>query len=80
MYSQPADTGVGRHTGSQHLHLIEYLKSHDAPMHIGELASRTGIDIIGNPDLMEMLRKSERIVYDQPRQTVAYRVGWICMH
>ncbi|KAF9584727.1 hypothetical protein BGW38_005395 [Lunasporangiospora selenospora] len=72
VYSQPKDTGVGRHTNSLLFNAINYLKSVDEPQTIEDL-KRHGVDLDAAPELHQLLRENAKVNYDSINSTFVYK-------
>ncbi|KAF9432759.1 hypothetical protein BGZ76_010365 [Entomortierella beljakovae] len=73
IYSQPQDTGIGKHINSLLLNAINYLKTLDEPQSIEDLKRKGGIDLDAKPDLFQLLKANEKVLYDQANGTFVYK-------
>ncbi|EPX71917.1 transcription factor TFIIE beta subunit [Schizosaccharomyces octosporus yFS286] len=71
VYSQPADSGVGTHYLSQLHYAVEYLKERNDPKTAEEIASYLSTPL--TPMLLKLLKKNERIYYDERTETFAFK-------
>lgn len=75
VYSQPADTGTGKHVMVQVTYAIEYLKNADTPQNFKDVASYLSLH---NHDeskqtVATILKNHDKVVYDPTEGTYSYR-------
>lgn len=88
-YSQPKDTGSGKHWGTQLLYAINYLKvisyhiilithhdqSHPNPIRLQDLAIHSNLpQLESNHELYRQFKQHERVLYDENTSTFSYKV------
>ncbi|KAF9095581.1 hypothetical protein BGX29_001572 [Mortierella sp. GBA35] len=73
VYSQPQDTGAGKHINSLLLTAINYLKSVDDPQTVEDLRRKGGVDLDAKPELYNLLKTNEKVTYDTRDGTFAYK-------
>lgn len=66
---------VGRHWQTQLAIAVAFLKQHNAPIRLEDLAIRSGVEhLLTNPELQQGLRQHERVRFDERTQLVSYKV------
>lgn len=66
---------VGRHWQTQLAIAVAFLKQHNAPIRLEDLAIRSGIEpLLSNPELQNGLRQHERVRFDERTSLVSYKV------
>lgn len=66
---------VGRHWQTQLALLVAFLKQHNAPIRLEDLAIRSGVDhLLASPELQQGLRQHDRVRFDERTQLVSYKV------
>ncbi|KAF9929098.1 hypothetical protein BGZ65_005939 [Modicella reniformis] len=73
VYSQPQDTGTGKHINSLLLNAINYLKTTDEPQSVEDMKARGKIDLDAKPELFQLLRLNEKVAYDERNATFVYK-------
>ncbi|KAF9165585.1 hypothetical protein BGZ80_001557 [Entomortierella chlamydospora] len=73
IYSQPQDTGIGKHINSLLLNAINFLKTSDEPLSIEDLKRKGNIDLEAKPELFQLLKANEKVLYDQMNGTFVYK-------
>ncbi|KAK3814225.1 MAG: hypothetical protein J3Q66DRAFT_345966 [Benniella sp.] len=73
VYSQPQDTGAGKHINSLLLNAINYLKSTDEPQTIEDMKIRGKIDLDAKPQLYQMLKLNEKVEFNERDGTFVYK-------
>ncbi|KAF9907660.1 hypothetical protein EC991_010692 [Linnemannia zychae] len=73
VYSQPQDTGAGKHINSLLLNAINYLKSTDDPQTVEDLRRKGGVDLDAKPELYNLLKMNDKVAYDTRDHTFAYK-------
>ncbi|KAF9360359.1 hypothetical protein BGX26_009711 [Mortierella sp. AD094] len=73
IYSQPQDTGIGKHINSLLLNAINFLKTSDEPLSIEDLKRKGNIDLDAKPELFQLLKANEKVLYDQMNGTFVYK-------
>ncbi|KAF9946855.1 hypothetical protein BGZ72_011085 [Mortierella alpina] len=79
VYSQPQDTGAGKHINSLLLGAINYLKACspgftvDEPQTVGDLKRKGNVDLEAKPELFELLKTNEKVSYDTISETFVYK-------
>ncbi|KAF9411091.1 hypothetical protein BGZ94_001445 [Podila epigama] len=73
VYSQPKDTGTGKHVKSILVAAISYLKSVDEPQTAEDIKRKGDVDLNAHPELFKLLRDNEKIDYDVVNQTYLYK-------
>lgn len=69
------DAAVGRHWQTQLAIAVAFLKQHNAPIRLEDLAIRSGVEhLLSNPELQQGLRHHERVRFDERTQLVSYKV------
>lgn len=72
----PADSGVGRHWATQLFNAVDFLKRHGHPIHLDELAIRSGVDALTtNSILLESFQNHERVLVDDRTGLYSYKVN-----
>ncbi|KAI8075180.1 hypothetical protein BC940DRAFT_287660 [Gongronella butleri] len=72
-YSQPANTGTGKHAMSQLYTVMQFLKDADGPQSVVSITSRTKVNIDTNKALWDKLIANDKVDYDPVMQTFAYK-------
>ncbi|KAG0251524.1 hypothetical protein BG011_007545 [Mortierella polycephala] len=72
VYSQPQDTGIGKHINSLLLNAINHLKNVDEPQAVEDL-KRNGIDLESKPELYQLLKSNEKVAFDPIYNTFVYK-------
>jgi transcription initiation factor TFIIE subunit beta len=81
VFSQPLDTGVGRHWATQLYTAVHFLKNHGNPIRLEDLALTSGVEaLLGNVELLESFRNHERVVVDERTGLYSYKVGSLSAH
>jgi hypothetical protein len=66
---------VGRHWQTQLAIAVAFLKQHNAPIRLEDLAIRSGVEhLLTNPELQQGLRQHDRVRFDERTQLVSYKV------
>ncbi|KAF9941200.1 hypothetical protein BGZ67_005653 [Mortierella alpina] len=86
VYSQPQDTGAGKHINSLLLGAINYLKAClffcllfrldrtvDEPQTVEDLKRKGNVDLEAKPELFELLKSNEKVSYDTISETFVYK-------
>jgi len=74
VYSQPKDTGVGRHWATQLLYAVGFLKQHAHPIRLEDLAIRSNVEgLMTNVELLESFKAHERVLYDEKTGLYRYK-------
>ncbi|KAF9976818.1 hypothetical protein BGZ73_007725 [Actinomortierella ambigua] len=73
VYSQPKDTGTGRHTNSLLFAAIKYLRDAEEPQTAEDIRRKGNVDLEANPELYQALKDSSKIDYDMVSHTFQYR-------
>ncbi|KAG0053399.1 hypothetical protein BGZ83_001165 [Gryganskiella cystojenkinii] len=73
VYSQPKDTGVGRHTMSLLYNAISYLKTVDEPQTVEDLKRKGKVDFDSAPELYDHLKKNDKVEYNARDGTFVYK-------
>ena len=67
---------VGRHWQTQLAIAVAFLKQHNAPIRLEDLAIRSGVEhLLTSPELQQGLRHHERVRFDERTQLVSYKVS-----
>ncbi|KAF9571315.1 hypothetical protein EC968_000755 [Mortierella alpina] len=67
VYSQPQDTGAGKHINSLLLGAINYLKA------LEDLKRKGNVDLEAKPELFDLLKSNEKVSYDTVTETFVYK-------
>ena len=75
VYSQPADTGTGKHVMVQVTYAIEFLKNAGTPQKFKDVASYLSLHIHDDSKqtVATILKNHEKVVYDRAQGTYSYR-------
>ncbi|KAF8976470.1 hypothetical protein BGZ46_008240 [Entomortierella lignicola] len=73
IYSQPQDTGIGKHINSLLLNAINFLKTSDEPQSVEDLKRKGNIDLDAKPELFQLLKANEKVLYDQMNGTFVFK-------
>lgn len=73
VYSQPQDTGAGKHINSLLLGAINYLKTVDEPQTVEDLKRKGNVDLEAKPELFDLLKSNEKVSYDTISETFVYK-------
>ncbi|KAG9068708.1 hypothetical protein KI688_010991 [Linnemannia hyalina] len=73
VYSQPQDTGSGKHINSLLLNAINFLKTVDDPQTVDDLRRKGGVDLDAKPELYNLLKLNDKVAYDTRDHTFAYK-------
>ncbi|KAG0305212.1 hypothetical protein BGZ98_004470, partial [Dissophora globulifera] len=73
VYSQPQDTGTGKHINSLLLNAINFLKNADEPQTVEDLKRKGNIDLDAKPELYQLLKLNEKINFDERNDTFVYK-------
>ncbi|KAF9203898.1 hypothetical protein BGZ49_005915 [Haplosporangium sp. Z 27] len=73
IYSQPQDTGIGKHINSLLLNAINFLKTSDEPQSVEDLKRKGNIDLDAKPELFQLLKANEKVLYDQLNGTFVFK-------
>ncbi|KAI7828563.1 hypothetical protein BC939DRAFT_443259 [Gamsiella multidivaricata] len=73
VYSQPQDTGAGKHIMSLVLSAINFLKSTDEPQTVEDMKRKGNVDLDANPELYARLKANEKVDYNERDGTFAYK-------
>lgn len=76
VYSQPQDTGAGKHINSLLLNAINFLKTVDDPQTVDDLRRKGGVDLDAKPELYNLLKMNDKVAYDTRDHTFAYKVSF----
>ncbi|BGP58004.1 hypothetical protein JCM8202_001758 [Rhodotorula sphaerocarpa] len=69
---------VGRHWQTQLAIAVAFLKQHNAPIRLEDLAIRSGIEpLLSNPELQNGLRQHERVRFDERTSLVSYKPDFV---
>ncbi|GAA5990424.1 hypothetical protein JCM10908_007365 [Rhodotorula pacifica] len=69
---------VGRHWQTQLALSVAFLKQHNAPIRLEDLAIRSGVEhLLTNPELLQGLRAHERVRFDERTQLVSYKPDFV---
>ncbi|POY71584.1 hypothetical protein BMF94_5409 [Rhodotorula taiwanensis] len=69
---------VGRHWQTQLALLVAFLKQHNAPIRLEDLAIRSGVDhLLASPELQQGLRQHDRVRFDERTQLVSYKPDFV---
>lgn len=74
VFSQPKDTGTGKHIKSILVAAISYLKSVDEPQTADDIKRKGGVDLAAHAGLFTLLKENEKIDFDQINGTYLYKV------
>lgn len=75
IYSQPADTGVGRYLQTQLLFAVNFLKNHGSPIRLEDLAITSNVEgLLTNAELLNMFHGHERVIVDDKTGLYSYKV------
>ncbi|KAM0750575.1 hypothetical protein T439DRAFT_380464 [Meredithblackwellia eburnea MCA 4105] len=74
-----ANETIGRHLKTQLLTALTFLKSHNAPIRLEDLAIRSGVEGLLNTDgeLWEMFRSNERVDVDERVGLIRYKPDFL---
>ena len=76
VYSQPTDTGVGRHWATQLLYAVDFLKRHGDPIRLEDLAIRSNVEgLLSNAELLKSFEAHERVLRDEKTGLYSYKVS-----
>ncbi|EAU88000.1 transcription initiation factor IIE subunit beta [Coprinopsis cinerea okayama7 len=73
VYSQPADTGTGTNVNTQLVYAVSYLKNHNGPIRLDDLAAYTSTPVNTDPVLLEKFKAHDRVVYDPKTDLYSYK-------
>ncbi|KAF8930143.1 hypothetical protein EDD21DRAFT_364128 [Dissophora ornata] len=73
VYSQPQDTGTGKHINSLLLNAINFLKTEDEPQTVEDLKRKGNIDLDAKPELYQLLKSNDKVSFDERDATFAYK-------
>ncbi|KAF9210781.1 hypothetical protein CPC16_007961 [Podila verticillata] len=73
VFSQPKDTGTGKHIKSILVAAISYLKSVDEPQTADDIKRKGGVDLAAHAGLFTLLKENEKIDFDQINGTYLYK-------
>ncbi|GAA5956779.1 hypothetical protein JCM8115_003817 [Rhodotorula mucilaginosa] len=69
---------VGRHWQTQLAIAVAFLKQHNAPIRLEDLAIRSGVEhLLTNPELQQGLRQHDRVRFDERTQLVSYKPDFV---
>lgn len=75
-YSQPADTGTGRHIMTQVTYAVEYLKSKEAPQTLAQVVGYLSLKTSESQKTMaSILKKHERVEFDKDGRSTKWDSG-----
>ncbi|GAA5886748.1 hypothetical protein JCM3774_003038 [Rhodotorula dairenensis] len=72
------EAAVGRHWQTQLAIAVAFLKQHNAPIRLEDLAIRSGVEpLLTNPELQHGLRQHDRVRFDDRTQLVSYKPDFV---
>lgn len=75
IYSQPTDTGVGRHWATQLHYAVDYLKRHGNPIRLEDLAIHSNVEaLLSNAELLANFEGHDKVLKDQRTGLYSYKV------
>ncbi|KAG0028844.1 hypothetical protein BGZ81_004385 [Podila clonocystis] len=75
VFSQPKDTGTGKHIKSILVAAISYLKSVDEPQTADDIKRKGGVDLAAHVGLYQLLKDNEKIDFDPVNGTYLYKLN-----